>query len=60
MHHVDNYCAMMVAISELKTDSQEWEAKEYLQIKEFTCVGEEIGGGFQNTKYLHMATNDTK
>ena len=23
IHHVDNYCAMMVKISELKTDSQE-------------------------------------
>ena len=38
---------------------------EYVRNKEFACVGAENGGGFQNTKELHvmkfkesMATND--
>ena len=37
----------------LQNDSKEREDIEYMRIKEFSCVGSGIGGGFQNTKELH-------
>ena len=58
MHYLNNYCAVTMMISAIQTDSQEREAREYLQINEFIRVGMGIKGEFKNTKQLHMATDD--
>ena len=41
-------------ISTIQTGGKEREGMEYVQIKEFACIGAVIGGGFQNTKELHV------
>ena len=41
-------------ISTIQTGGKEREGMEYVQIKEFACIGGVIGGGFQNTKELHV------
>ena len=63
--HRKNYCAAMMMINTLKTDAKDREGMDYMQSKDFACVGVVIGGGFQNTKEIHvmkykesMATND--
>ena len=50
MHQENNYCAVMMIISVLNTDSKERGAMEYVRCKDFACVGAIIGGVFQNTK----------
>ena len=50
MHYLNNYCAVTMMISAIQTDSQEREAREYLQINEFIRVGMGIKGEFKNTK----------
>ena len=44
----------MMTISTLQTDVKEREAMEYVLIKEFACIVEGIGGGYKNTKELHV------
>ena len=64
-HPDNNYCAAIKTISMVQNDSKEREAMEYVRSKKFSCVGAKIGGGFQNTKEIHvmkykeaMTTND--
>ena len=54
MYHNNNYWAEMMSISSLKTGGKEIKVMDYVRRKEFTYVGAGIGGGFQNTKELHV------
>ena len=53
-HEQANYCATMMTLSCFKTDGKEREILEYVKSCEFACVGSGIGGGFHNTKELHV------
>ena len=53
MHYYNSYCDAMTKLSTLQTEGKEREASEYIQSKDFTCVGAEIGGGFKKTKDIY-------
>ena len=48
------YCAAIMTLSCLQTDGKDRQALEYVKSCEFACVGAGIGGGFHNTKELHV------
>lgn len=49
-----NYYAALMNLSCAETDEREMEAVDKIHLQEYACVGAGIGGGFQNTKELHV------
>jgi len=49
-----NYCAALMNLSCAETDEHEMEAVDKIHLQEYAYVGAGIGGGFQNTKELHV------
>ena len=50
-----NYYAALMSLSCAETDEREMEeVNNKIQFQEYACVGAGIGGGFQNTKELHV------
>jgi len=49
-----NYYAALMNLSCTETDDCEMEEVDKMHLQEYACVGAGIGGGFQNTKELHV------
>ena len=49
-----NYYAALMNLSCAETDHVELEEVDAIHLQEYACVGAGIGGGFQNTKELHV------
>ena len=49
-----NYYAALMNLSCTETDETEMEEVDKVHLQEYACVGAGIGGGFQNTKELHV------
>ena len=49
-----NYYAALMNLSCAETDNVELEELDAIHLQEYACVGAGIGGGFQNTKELHV------